>query len=49
MTHVNFYVVNCGGARASVLVAGVVVWMPTPANLHPQLRVVYDKFVDYGY
>ncbi len=49
MMHVNFYVVDGGGARASVLATFVVGWMPTPANIRPQVRVVYDECVDYGY
>ena len=49
MMYVNFYLVDRGGVRASVLMTFVVVWMATPANIHPQVRVVYDEFVDYGY
>ena len=45
----NFYVVHRGGARASILVTIIVVRIPTPAEMHPQVRIVYDIFVDDGH
>ena len=45
----DFYVVHRGGARASVLMTIVMMWVPISANMYPQLRVVYDEFIYYGH
>ncbi len=45
----NCYIVHRGGARASVLVTIVMLWLTTSANMYPQGRVVYDEFIDYGH
>ena len=49
MVHVNFCVVDRGGVRASVVVAVVVVRIPTPPDGFPEAGVVDDKLVDESY
>jgi hypothetical protein len=44
MMHMNFRVIDRGGARAGVLMTLLVVGLP--AHALPQLGVIYDKLVD---
>ena len=46
MVHVNFCVVDRCGVRASIIVAVVVVRLPTPPDGFPQAGVADDQLAD---
>ncbi len=45
MAHVNFYIVDRGGARASVLVIWLLLWIGYSTPEFPEPIVVDDKLV----